>query len=173
MLVHKKRMCVFPGTPLGLTLPFLPVFSDFSQNHFLVLVTHQLLFYSFFSPLLLYVSQPWQSIARPQIPWCGVQGNEGISFNTTRDSQILLLICSRGCLWPMRRSWWQFEGSKTYRGKKRRKKIKKGEVLVWFLSQINLSFLALVAQLYSRTLELVIVGLVFVGSKCHQYIMYI
>lgn len=165
-------MYTFPGILLGLTLLFLPVFSDLSHNHFLVLVTHQLLFNSFFT-LLLYISQPLQSIARPQIPWYGAQGNEGISFNTTSDSQMLLLIFSRRCLWPMWKSGWQSEGPEAYQGRKRGKKIKKGKVSVCFLSQVNLSFLALKAQLYSRILEPVNVELVFVGSKCHQYIIYI
>lgn len=95
--------------------------SDLSQNNFLVLVTHQLLFSSFFAPLL-YISQPLQSIARSQIPWYGAQGKEEMSFNTTCDSQMLLLICSKGCLWTMWRSRWQSEGPKLSRGRKRGKK---------------------------------------------------
>lgn len=164
-----------PGMLLGLTLPFLPVFS--------VLTSHRIIscsgyppttFLPLFTPPLLYISQPLQSTARPQIPWCGAQGNEGISLNTTCDSQMLLLICSRGCLWPMWRSGWPSETPKAYKGRKKgKKKIEKGKVLVQFLSQVNLCFLTLVAQLYSRTLELISVEFVFVESKCHQYMIHI
>lgn len=69
--------------------------------------------------------------------------------------------------------WMTIRGPEAYQGRKRGKKIKKGKVSVCFLSQVNLSFLALKAQLYSRILEPVNVELVFVGSKCHQYIIYI
>lgn len=82
MPVHRRRMHMwicslgcFLALAFSSSLSFM--FSPLTES-FLVLVIHQLLSYSFSTPSLLCISQPLQSIARPQIPWRGEQENEGI-----------------------------------------------------------------------------------------------
>lgn len=173
MPVNKMRMhiCI---CPLGcfLALPFLSSLSFLFwplTGSFLVLVTHQLLFY----PFLLLLFSIFHNHCRAQ------QGHKShdVGHKETRGFHSTPHVTVKCCCWSAPKGvYGQCEGLddhlrhlKHIKEERREKKIEKGKVLVQFLSQVNLCFLTLVAQLYSRTLELIFVEFVFVESKCHQY----